>query len=72
MASADRIAALAAGLDATLPVLERINGFYDRFHRQPAAAHRSTENAIIVSDVLVSFYTAFEARCSFAVRGVQE
>ena len=60
MAPADRIAALAAELDATLPVLERINGFYDRFHRQPAAANRSTENAIIVSDVLVSFYTCLE------------
>ena len=60
MASADRIAALAAELDATLPVLDRINGFYDRFHRLPAAVERSTENAIIVSDVMVSFYTCLE------------
>ena len=60
MASADRIAALAAELDAALPVLNRIDGFYDRFQRQPAAAERSTENAIIVSDVLVSFYTCLE------------
>ena len=60
MASADRLAALAAELDATLPVLNRINGFFDRFHRQPAAAERTTENAIIVSDVVVSFYTCLE------------
>ena len=60
MASADRLAALAAELDATLPVLDRIDGFYDRFHRNPAAAGRSTENAIIVSDVMVSFYTCLE------------
>lgn len=60
MASADRIAALAAELDAALPVLDRINEFYDRFHRQPRAAGRSVENAIIVSDVMVSFYTCLE------------
>ena len=60
MASADRIAALAAELDAALPVLDRINAFYDRFHQQPDAAARSVENAIIVSDVLVSFYTCLE------------
>ena len=60
MASADRLAALAAELDATLPVLDRIDEFFDRFHRQPAAAERSTENAIIVSDVMVSFYTCLE------------
>ena len=60
MASADQLAALAAELDATLPVLDCINGFYDRFHRQPAAAEQSTENAIIVSDVMVSFYTCLE------------
>lgn len=60
MASADRIAALAAELDAALPVLDRINQFYDRFHRQPHAAGRSVENAIVVSDVLVSFYTCLE------------
>jgi hypothetical protein len=60
MASADRIAALAAELDAALPVLDRINEFYDRFHRQRAGAVRSVENAIIVSDVMVSFYTCLE------------
>ena len=64
MASADRIAALAAELDAALPVLDRIDGFYDRFQRQPAAAERSTENAIIVSDVLVSCYTCLGDRFS--------
>ena len=60
MAFADRIAALAAELDAALPVLDRINEFYDRFHRQRAGAVRSVENAIIVSDVMVSFYTCLE------------
>jgi hypothetical protein len=60
MASADRIAALAAEIDAALPVLDRISEFYDRFHRQPGGADRSVENAIIVSDVMVSFYTCLE------------
>lgn len=60
MASADRIAALAAELNAALPVLDRINQFYDRFDRKPGAAGRSVENAIIVSDVMVSFYTCLE------------
>ncbi|MDE0024594.1 MAG: hypothetical protein OXP69_09315 [Spirochaetaceae bacterium] len=60
MATAERLAALAAELDAALPVLDRINAFYDRFHRQPDAAARSVESAIIISDVLVSFYTCLE------------
>ena len=59
MAPANRIAALAAELDAALPVLDRINRFYDQFHQQ-TAARQSTENAIIVSDVFVSFYTCLE------------
>ena len=60
MEPANRIATLAAELDAALPVLDRINGFYDEFHRQEGAARQSTENAIIVSDVFVSFYTCLE------------
>ena len=60
MASADRLAALAAELDAALPVLDRISEFFDRFHRQQGGAEHSVENAIIVSDVLVSFYTCLE------------
>ena len=59
MESADRLLALAAELDAALPVLDRINRFYDRF-QQRSAARQSTENAIIVSDVFVSFYTCIE------------
>ena len=59
METANRIAALAAELDAALPVLDRINRFYDRFQEQ-AGARQSTDNAIIVSDVFVSFYTCLE------------
>ena len=60
MASADRLAALAAELRSTLPVLDRIDRFHDEFQRKPHASRRSVENAIIVSDVLVSFYTCLE------------
>ena len=60
MASPDRIAALAAELDAALPVLDRINSFYDRFQRKQASGGRTVETAIIVSDVMVSFYTCLE------------
>ena len=60
MASPDRIAALAAELEAALPVLDRINSFYDGFHQQRAGARRTVEDAIIVSDVMVSFYTCLE------------
>ena len=60
METANRIAALAAELDAALPVLDRIDRFYDQFQQQQAAARQSTENAIIVSDVFVSFYTCLE------------
>lgn len=60
MASADRLAALAAELRSALPVLARIDRFHDEFHGRPHAAARSVENAIIVSDVMVSFYTCLE------------
>ena len=60
MAPANRIAALAAELDAALPVLDRINRFYDQFHDRQDATRQSTENAIIVSDLFVSFYTCLE------------
>ena len=60
MEPANRIAALAAELDAALSVFDRINHFYDQFHQQATAARLSTENAIIVSDVFVSFYTCLE------------
>ena len=59
MEPVNRILALAAELDAALPVLDRINGFYDQFH-QRSESRRSTEDAIIVSDVFVSFYTCVE------------
>ena len=60
METANRIAALAAEIDAALPVLDRIDRFYDQFQQQQVAARQSTENAIIVSDVFVSFYTCLE------------
>ena len=60
MENANRIAALAAELDAALPVLDRIDRFYDQFQQQQAPTRQSTENAIIVSDVFVSFYTCLE------------
>ena len=59
MDPANRILALAAELDAALPVLDRINRFYDEFHRRSETS-QSTENAIVVSDVFVSFYTCVE------------
>ncbi len=60
MASPDRSAALAAKLDAALPVLDRIHSFYDRFQHQRVGAARTVEDAIIVSDVIASFYTCLE------------
>lgn len=57
MASADRLAALAAELRSALPVLDCIDRFHDEFQHRPHASRRSIENAIIVSDVMVSFYT---------------
>ena len=59
MEPANRLLSLAAELDAALPVLDRINRFYDQFHQQ-SETRQSTENAIIVSDVFVSFYTCIE------------
>ena len=60
MASADRLAALAAELRSALPVLERIDRFHDEFQQRPHASRQTIENAMIVSDVMVSFYTCLE------------
>ena len=40
METANRIAALAAEIDAALPVLDRIDRFYDQFQQQQVAARQ--------------------------------
>jgi hypothetical protein len=60
VATSDRLAALAAELRASLAVLGRIETYYDGFAARPGADDRSTENAIILSDVVVNYYTCLE------------
>jgi hypothetical protein len=60
MATGDRLAALAAELRASLAVLGRVEAYYDGFTARPGAGDKSIENAIILSDVVVNYYTCLE------------
>ena len=60
MATADRLAALAGELRAALAVLGRVLAYHDTFSARPGSEAQSTENAIILSDIVVSFYTCLE------------
>ena len=60
MATADRLAALAGELRAALAVLGRVSVYYETFSARPGSEAKNTENAIILSDIVVSFYTCLE------------
>ena len=60
MATADRLAALAGELRAALAVLGRVSAYYETFSARPGSEAKNTENAIILSDIVVSFYTCLE------------
>ncbi len=60
MATAERLDALASELRASLAVLRRVSGYYDTFENHPWFKERTTETAIILADVMVSFYTCLE------------
>jgi hypothetical protein len=56
-----KIATLLSEIEKSRGVLVRIGGFYDDYlTRSWPLESRSTEQAIVVADVLVSYYTALE------------
>ena len=51
---------LAEELRASNAVLRKISGFYKSFVAKPDASEQEPENAIILSDIFVNFYTCLE------------
>lgn len=60
MSAAVEIKTLIGEINSSLAVLKRISDFYDEQTAKEAAQMRTTENAIIVSDIFVNFYTCLE------------
>ena len=60
MSAADEIKTLIGEINSSLAVLKRISDFYDEQSAKEAAQMQTTENAIIVSDIYVNFYTCLE------------
>jgi hypothetical protein len=56
----EEIRALNGELEASISVLKRVSAFYDGFVQKPESAARSVENAIVLSDIFVSYYTCLE------------
>ena len=60
MSAAVEIKTLIGEINSSLAVLKRISDFYDEQTAKEAAQMRTMENAIIVSDIFVNFYTCLE------------
>jgi hypothetical protein len=61
MTASNRALVLIAEVEKSLAVLQRIDEFYRGFCRSdPGADPRSTERAIVIADVLSSYYTCCE------------
>lgn len=51
---------LAGEIRPSVAVLKKITAYYEEFCAKTASQKRSTENAIIISDIVVNFYTCLE------------
>jgi hypothetical protein len=60
MSAADEMKTLIGEIDSSLAVLKKISDFYDEQTAKEAAQMLTTENAIILSDIFVNFYTCIE------------
>jgi hypothetical protein len=61
MSDSTRILSLLSELEKSRAVLARILNFYDRYLDQTQGAReRTTEQAIVLADILVSYYTCLE------------
>jgi len=56
----EELRTLVGELDSSIGVLERISGFYDGHEKKSMSKTKSVENAIILSEIFVSFYTCVE------------
>lgn len=61
MSATSELQVLLGEIQKSREVLHRINAFHaDYCARMAAGAERSTENAIVLADILVSYYTCLE------------
>ena len=60
MNTADEIKTLIGEINSSLAVLKKITNFYDEHTTKEAAQKQTIENAIILSDIFVNFYTCLE------------
>jgi len=60
MGVSEGLRALGRELESSIGVLERISKFYDGHVKKPESKTKSVENAIILGDLFVSFYTCVE------------
>jgi hypothetical protein len=60
MSIADDLRTLIGEIDSHLAVLKKISDFYDEHSAKAGAREQSVENAIILSDIFVNFYTCIE------------
>jgi hypothetical protein len=60
MSIADDLRTLIGEIDSHLAVLKKISDFYDEHSAKAGAQEQSVENAIILSDIFVNFYTCIE------------
>ena len=60
MNTADEIKTLIGEINSSLAVLKKISDFYDEHTTKEAAQKQTIENAIILSDIFVNFYTCIE------------
>ena len=60
MSIADDLRTLIGEIDSHLAVLKKISDFYDEHSAKAGGQEQSVENAIILSDIFVNFYTCIE------------
>jgi hypothetical protein len=60
MGVAEGLRTLSGELESSLTILNRISTFYDEHEAKEEAKNKFVENAIILADIFVSFYTCAE------------
>ena len=60
MSVRDDLFALSGEIQASLAVCDKVLAFYDEFRGKSNSKSRTTENAIIMSDIAERFYTCLE------------
>jgi len=60
MSAREELLIVAGELRGSLAVLAKINAYYDEFESQGESTGRTTERAIVLSDIFSNFYTCAE------------